>query len=101
MFSSKTKDVFKVNACHLIEKARKAIFSLNNQAHYLPPDLAIKMFDTQIRPILDYASDIWYNGKQNYDIEKVHLSYLKYLLNVKPSSCTPAIYAECGRFPRH
>ncbi len=95
VFSPKTKDIFKVNACHLIEKARKTIFGLNNQAHnsigYLPSDLAFKMFDKQIRPILDYASDIWYNGKQNYDIEKVHLNYLNYLLNVKPSSCTPAI----------
>ncbi len=56
------------------------------------------MFDKQIRPILDYAYEVCYMGKQDYDIEKVHLGYIKSLLNIKPSSCTP-VYAECGRFP--
>jgi hypothetical protein len=96
IFSSATKDPFKLNISHLIEKARNAIFGLNALAHdsigFLPPDLAMKMFDKQVRPILDYASEIWYNGKQNRDIEKVHLGYLKLILNVKPSSCTPSIY---------
>ena len=57
------------------------------------------MFDKQIRPILDYASEIWYTGRQNYEIEKVHLGYLKFMLNVKTSTCIPAVYAESGRFP--
>ncbi len=30
---------------------------------FLSLDLAIQMFDNQIKPILDYASDIWYTGK--------------------------------------
>ncbi len=38
-------------------------------------------------------------GKQDYEMEKVHLGYLKFLLKVKPFSCTPAVYAECERFP--
>ncbi len=57
------------------------------------------MFDKQIRPILDYACQVCFIGKQDYDIEKVHLVYLKFLLNSIPSSCTPFVYAECGRFP--
>ncbi len=57
------------------------------------------MFDKQIMSILNYACDICYMWKQNYDIKKVHLDYLKSLLNIKPSSCTPSVYAECGRFP--
>ncbi len=32
-------------------------------------------------------------GKQDYDVENVHPSYLKLLLKVKPSSCTPAVCA--------
>ncbi len=50
-------------------------------------------------PILDYACEVCYTGKEDYEMEKVHLEYLKYILHVKPSSCTPAVYAECGRFP--
>ncbi len=40
-------------------------------------------------------------AKEDYEmqIENIHLGYLKYMLHVNPSSCTPAIYAECGRFP--
>ncbi len=87
----------------MIGKACRAIFGLNSHIKesvgYLQPELAIKMFDKQIRPILDYASEIWYMGNQDCDIEKVHLEYLKYLLKVKPSSCTPAVYAEYGRVP--
>ena len=103
IFSSVSKDPFKLNTTQLIDKACKAIFGLNvhikDSIGYLPPDLAIKMFDKQIRPILDYASEIWYTGRQNYEIEKVHLGYLKFMLNVKTSTCTPAVYAESGRFP--
>ncbi len=47
VFSSMMNDVFKINKCHLIAKATKATFGLNNQTQnsvrYLPPDLAIKM----------------------------------------------------------
>ncbi len=51
--------VFQKNSSHLIEKAHRAIFGLNlhikDSVGYLPPDLAIKMFDKQIRPILDFC----------------------------------------------
>ncbi len=79
IFSSNTQNIFKTNLCHLIEKACKAIFGLNSHIKesvgYLQPDLAIKMFDKQIIPILDYASEICYMGKQDYKMEKVHLGY--------------------------
>ncbi len=47
---------------HLIEKAQKAIFGLNFHIKecvgYLTPDIYIKVFDKQIRPILDYACEV-------------------------------------------
>ncbi len=49
----------------------------------------------EIRPVLDYVCDVCYIGKEDYEMEKVHLGYLKYLLHVKRSSGT----VECGRFP--
>ncbi len=61
--------------------------------------LSVNMFDKQIWPILDCVCEVCYMGKQNHDIEKIHLGYLKSLLNIKPFSCTPSVYAECGRFP--
>ncbi len=35
------------------------------------------MFIVQIRPILEYAHDIWYRGKTTNELEKIHLSYMK------------------------
>ena len=65
----------------------------------LHPSLAFKMFDVQISPIIEYASEIWYHGKEVPELEKMHLGYLKSILKIKPSSSTNAVYAECGRFP--
>ncbi len=104
-FSTNTQNAVKKNSPHLIEKAWGAIFGLNlhikESVWYYPPDLAIKMYDKQIRPVLDYVCDIYYTGKEDYEMEKVYLGYLKYLLHVKPSSGTAAIYAECGTFPTY
>jgi exonuclease III len=103
IFTSNAKDIFKKNYPNLCNKAEKAIFALNayvkNSVGHLQPSLAFKSFDSQISPILEYASEIWYRGKQTDCIEKVHLNYLKNKLHVKPSTATNAIYAECGRFP--
>ena len=59
----------------------------------------MKMFDVQISPILGYASEIWFNGKEVREVEKVHLTYLKTMLKVKKSSYNNAINAKCGQFP--
>ena len=103
VISTKTHSIFKKNSEHLADKARNALFALNsyiqNSIGYLHPSLAFKMFDVQISPILEYASDIWYQGHATPELEKIHLGYLKSTLKIKPSSSTCAIYAECGRFP--
>ncbi len=43
----------------------------------------MKIFDVQIRPILEYAHEIWYNSKTINEHEKIDLSYMKERLNVK------------------
>ena len=103
VIATNTHSMFKKNNEHLADKARNALFALNsyvqNSVGYLHPSLAFKMFDVQISPIIEYASEIWYNGQVTPELEKIHLGYLKNTLKVKPSSTTCAIYAECGRFP--
>ncbi len=102
IFSSNTNDCFKKNGEHLASKARKATFALNsyikNSVGYLNPRQSLHMFDKQIVPILDYACDVTYGSTSNYELEKVHLNYLKYLLCVKPCTSSKAVYAELGRF---
>ena len=67
------------------EKASRAIISANiyiRQAvkDHLPINLYLKVFDTQIRPILEYASEIWCPGTPIEDLERVHLKFLKSIL---------------------
>ena len=103
VISSSSHDIYKKNYPHLAEKARNAIFALQtyteNNVGYLYPRQAFKMFDVQISPILEYASEVWFCNKENSELEKIHLGYLKSVLKIKSTSSTLALYAECGRFP--
>ena len=45
--------------------------------------LFFKVFDTQIQPIIDYGSEMYYNGKSNSHLESSYLSYLKRAPGVK------------------
>ena len=103
LVTSEHRNIFHKNFENLELKANKAIFALNmyisNSVGYIQPTLSFKMFDCQIVPILDYASDVWYNPSKIKELEKIHLKYIKKTLKVKPSSVTSAIYAETGRFP--
>ena len=45
-----------------------------------------------------YGSEVW--GQESFDIlEKLHLKYLKYVLNVNGRTCNNIVYGELGRFP--
>ena len=104
IFSSES-NIFKMNIKNLAESAQRAVYSLNGYikatVKYLQPSLAMKMFDAQVSPILEYSSEIWLSDNKGdiAEIEKVHLQFMKSLLKIKPSTCTTALYAELGRFP--
>ncbi len=103
IFSSKTQDPLRKTHDHLADKAWNAIYALKsyskNTVGQLQPVLSFKMFDTQISPIMEYAADVWFSGKEVSNLEKIQLSYIKSSLRVKKSSCTYALYAESGTFP--
>lgn len=88
---------------YLCTQAQKALFALSGKTKtalgYLPPTLAIKMFDTYILPILEYNNMLWGKNTQNLELEKTQLGYLKNILGVRRQTPTLAIYAETGRFP--
>ena len=58
-----------------------------------------KMFDSQIRPILEYGCEIWYSGCPIKILESVHTEFMKRALGVKKQTSNLAIYGETGRFP--
>ena len=74
------KNVLKETFLYLASQAGKAVFSLNKQSRpvvgKLSPVIAFKVFDCQILPILEYASDIWYTGDSVNDLEKIHLKFI-------------------------
>ena len=58
------------------------------------------MFDTLIRPILTYGSDVWGLSKAGLDVlDKVFLNFVRCTLNVKATTCNAIVYGECGRYP--
>ena len=87
-------------------KARRAIFALNNKIKLslLPTSLAIKIFATQIVPILLYGSEIW-GPYSNFDlknwekseIEKVHTQFLKRIMGCDIHTSNNMIRGEVGR----
>ena len=60
-----------------------------------------KLFDQQIRPIIEYASNIWCPDAPVEELERVQLKFLKLALSVSTSTPTLAVYGETGRFPLH
>ena len=67
----------------------------------MPANLYLKVFDTQIMPILEYACEIWCSNNPIMVLEQVHLKFIKTVLGVKQSTPTAAVYGETGRFPMH
>ena len=75
----------------LSDKANRAIFSLTSRYKLtkLPLNIAFKLFDTMIMPILLYGSEVWgayeYNPAKNSDewgklsIETVQTQFIKRL----------------------
>ena len=91
---------------YLKDKTLRAIIAANiyiKQAvkGQLPIHLYLKVFDTQIRPVLEYASEVLFRGNPIEELEQVHLKYLKTVLGVKQSTPTAAVLGETGRFPLH
>ena len=80
------------------EKAVLCIKLLGNQCGHLPLNVAFKLFDSKVLPILCYGSEIW--GSHIWsDIEIVQNQFCKYVLGLGPRSVNVAALAECGRKP--
>ena len=89
-------------------KAKRAIFALNNKIKLsmLPTRLALKIFDTQITPIILYGAEVWapyYNYTfSNWDkceTEKTHTQFLKRILGCDIHTPNLMIRGELGRRP--
>ena len=97
---------FKEHISHFKEKSIQAILASKTSVHSavgneLPTQLFFKIFNQQVRSILEYASEIWYQEKPIEDLERFQLKYLKNVLSVRQSTPDLAVYGETGQFPLH
>ena len=84
----------------LADKALKAMGSLFAITRDLevPVNIMLNLFDSYVASILNYSSEVWGFIKAE-NIERVHRKFMKWLLNVKMSTTSSAVYGELGRFP--
>ena len=98
---------------NLMAKAKKAMFSLRSTLAsdrlYVIPHL--KLFDSCIKPIALYCSEIWImdmlkiekgNLENRYNSvtpEKIHVKYLKNMLGLNRGAVNSAVLSELGRYP--
>ena len=85
-------------------KALRAIYAARNLAHgVIGPDVSqtilFKIFDTQIQPIVDYGSEIFYDRKPKPRLESLQTTYLKRAQGVRAQTSNLAILCELGRCP--
>ena len=58
------------------------------------------IFDTVVKPILTYGSDVWGANKTGLTaINKVFLRFVRCTLGVKATTCNIIVFGECGRMP--
>ena len=67
---------------------------------YFTNKVLFKIFDTKIKPIILYGSEIW--GVKRYEkVDNVHMKFCKIVLNVGKTTWNFAAIAECGRYPMY
>ena len=120
------KGTFKKTVQELAKKSLKVLFSLKNQFmnfRSIPVNLSTKLFDTLIRPILLYNSEIWLmedystvlnsvsrsvrNGsfcdilalEDRFIFENIHNKFCKSVLGLRKTACNLGAKLELGRMP--
>ena len=107
-FNSTTKN--------LCVRGWKATFKIKSACKNIDvnPELKLRFFDSLVKPIISYSSEIWglsnnlFNSKTVDDfwkrvddlpVEKFQLKFCKGLLGVGPKSSNAAVRGELGRYP--
>ncbi len=83
--------------------AQHASFSLHKlfqifEQFEFPVSQKVKLFDILVGPILHYCAEIW-GSHPGTDVEFIHTKFIRYILGVKKSTSTAALYGELERVP--
>jgi len=86
---------------YISDQAKKALYSLQKLLYKfsgLKINIAFKIFDCKILPILLYGSAVW-GIHTCIDIEKAHNKFCKFILGVNTTTNNCAARGELGRLP--
>ena len=108
---------FKKARLYLKNKALRSLFAFMktfNSQNGTPVEVQLHLFDSLVKPVLLYGSEVWgsylfrtvnskrfsdYFLKPNSEFEIVQMKTCKYILGVNKSACVHACLGELGRFP--
>ena len=63
-----------------------------------PVNIALNLFDSLVASVLNYACEIW--GFLNAEcVERIHMKFCKYILNIKQANNNYALYFELRGYP--
>ena len=99
-FSTKLSFTF---ACKdLASRGKRALLCIMQKLSYLENqsfDVFVKLFDSQVQPIVQYGAEIWGLYDSAHCCEDVHLFALKKFLGVTSKTPNDLVYGETNRFP--
>lgn len=91
---TKTKELTAMQA----QKAVCSIFKFQKKFGHFCPNDAFKLFDSMVKPILCYGSELW-GYKYCEEIEKVQSRFCKYYIGLSQKTTDSLALGECGRMP--
>ena len=100
LFSTKLSFSFACN--NLASRAKNALLCIMRKLRSLNNNnlnLLLKLFDSQVQPIMHYGSEIWGLQDSARNCESVHLLMLKKFLQVDRRTPNDFVYGETGRYP--
>ena len=91
---------FILNNEFITGKGLKALHTLitNTSKYDFKVKILLQLFDTFVGSTLNYVCEITGFSKSK-QIERIHLKFLRYILNVKQSTSTISLYGELRRYP--
>ena len=109
LFNSSGK--FEIARKDLVDRGLKAMFKLTSTFKNVQPNYGtcIHLFDSIVKPILTYGSDICgirnskysstYNEMCKDIMEKCHLKYCRFVLGINRRAPNLSVYGDMGRYP--
>ena len=85
--------------------AQRALFALQARCAELgivDTQLRCKLYDAVVKPVLSYGCEVWVPLVSDTSLEelvRVHLSFLRRILDVPRATAAKHLYAETGRLP--